>query len=103
MWSPAKTCPGKNDESNYASLFSIAALIRRAKPRIVTLEQTFGILFTSFEWEFRVLIQMLTMHGYSVSWKVMELQKLGLASRRQRLMIEAVGYVGPSTIDPTNV
>ena len=103
MWSPAKTLPGKNDESNYASLFSIAALIRRTKPRIVTLEQTFGILHANFEWEFRALVQMLTMHGYSVSWRLVELQKLGLASRRRRLIIEAAGYVGPSTIDPTNV
>jgi len=91
MWSPAKTTAGKNDESNYASLFAISALIRRIKPRIITLEQTFGILHAAFEWEFRALVQMLTMHGYSVSWRLVELQKLGLASRRRRLLMEAAG------------
>ncbi|KAF7908312.1 uncharacterized protein EAF01_004067 [Botrytis porri] len=37
-FSPAHTVEGKNDETNTASLFAVAAVITVAKPRVVTLE-----------------------------------------------------------------
>lgn len=105
-FSPAHTIVGKNDEINSASLFACGGLIDVAKPRIVTLEQTFGIvLLPRFSAYFNSLIQMFTDRGFSLRWKVAQLQnwvgpyaihlciKLtetqGLPQRRQRLIIIA--------------
>ncbi|KAM0317692.1 hypothetical protein ACHAO8_002243 [Botrytis cinerea] len=55
-FSPAHTVEGKNDEMNTASLFAVAAVIKVAKPRVVTLEQTFGILYPRFRGYFSSLI-----------------------------------------------
>ncbi|KUJ21560.1 S-adenosyl-L-methionine-dependent methyltransferase [Mollisia scopiformis] len=91
VWSPVHVVPGKNDEQNFSSLFACEELIKKARPRIITLEQTFGILHPKFSQAFNSLIQMFTFHGYSVSWRLVELQRLGLAQRRRRLVIFAAG------------
>ena len=97
VWSPAHTVPGREDEMNFASLFAVQELISKAKPRIVTLEQTFGILHDRFTQPFNSLIRMFTDHNFSVSWQVIELQRLGLPQRRKRLIIVAAGSVYPAS------
>jgi DNA (cytosine-5)-methyltransferase 1 len=97
VWSPAHTIPGKDDEMNFCSLFAVQELIHKAKPRIVTLEQTFGILHDRFEQPFNSLVRMFTDHGFSVSWQVIELQKYGVPQRRKRLIMVAAGSVHTST------
>ncbi|KAI4179344.1 MAG: hypothetical protein LQ346_007216, partial [Caloplaca aetnensis] len=44
FFSDAHTVAGKDDEMNTASLFAVGEIINKSKPRVVTLEQTFGIV-----------------------------------------------------------
>lgn len=89
VFSPIKVREGKNDESNFASLFAVRGLIEKVKPRMVTLEQTFGILHNKHKAAFHALIRMFTDHGFSVSWQVVKFQNWGLAQSRRRLIILA--------------
>jgi DNA (cytosine-5)-methyltransferase 1 len=89
VWSPAHTIPGKDDDMNFASLYAVQELIAKAKPRMVTLEQTFGIIHNRFRRPFNNLIRMFTDHNFSVSWQILELERLGLPQRRKRLIIVA--------------
>ena len=74
-FSPAHTVAGKDDEMNMASLFACGMLLDVAKPRIATLEQTFGIvLLPRFQAYFNALILMFTDRGFSVRWKIAQLQ-----------------------------
>ncbi|KAF5873123.1 putative c-5 cytosine methyltransferase protein [Botrytis fragariae] len=88
-FSPAHTVEGKNDEMNTASLFAVAAVIKVAKPRIVTLEQTFGILYPRFRGYFSSLVCMFTSCGFSLRWAIVPLAQWGLPQRRFRLIIIA--------------
>ena len=105
FFSPAHTINGVNDEMNTASLFAVQAVIEVAKPRVVTLEQTFGITWPRFRFYFNALIQMFTTHDFSVRWAIVPLQQWvrippslttqlltpcqGLPQRRHRLIIIA--------------
>jgi DNA (cytosine-5)-methyltransferase 1 len=89
VFSPIKVHEGKNDETNFASLFAVQELIEKVKPRMVTLEQTFGILHNKHKAAFHALIRMFTDHGFSVSWQVVDFHHWGLAQRRKRLIIVA--------------
>jgi DNA (cytosine-5)-methyltransferase 1 len=93
VWSPAHTTPGQDDEMNFASLYAVQELIAKARPRIVTLEQTFGIIHERFRLPFNSLIRMFTDHNFSVSWQILELERLGLPQRRKRLIIVAAASV----------
>ena len=90
-YSPAHPCKGrgKNDEKNTAALFSVSALLLKTRPRIVTSEQTFGILHVHSRLYFSSFISMLTDAGFSVCWQVVKFQDFGLPQRRQRLIIVA--------------
>lgn len=95
VWSPAHTIAGKDDDMNFASLYAVQELIAKAKPRIVTLEQTFGIIHRRFRNPFNSLIRMFTDQNFSVSWQIVELERLGLPQRRKRLIIIAAALVYP--------
>ena len=87
-FSIAHTRPGPHDEMNEATFFAVAEMIKKAKPRIVTLEETFGLthILDNLRW-FRALIQMFTTLGFSVRWKVFNLKEYGLSRSRKRLII----------------
>ncbi|RYP03624.1 hypothetical protein DL764_005003 [Monosporascus ibericus] len=87
FWSPAHTVPGANDDANIASLFSCHELIKKLRPRLFTLEQTFGILHPRFEHYFNALIHGFTQYGYSVRWKIVDLLIWGCPSKRRRLIM----------------
>jgi DNA (cytosine-5)-methyltransferase 1 len=72
-FSDAHTVNGKDDEINTASLFAVRDVIEVAKPRVVTLEQTFGITRAKFMWYLSALIQMFTSLDFSVRWAVVRL------------------------------
>ncbi|KAJ2991802.1 hypothetical protein NUW58_g2386 [Xylaria curta] len=65
FWSPAHTCAGVNDDANIAVLFSCRELIKKLRPRLFTLEQTYGILDPRFEYYFNALIHGFTENNYS--------------------------------------
>jgi len=72
-FSDAHTIMGKDDEKNIASLFAVRGVIEVAKPRVVTLEQTFGITRPRFLWYLTALIQMFTSLDFSVRWAIVPL------------------------------
>jgi DNA (cytosine-5)-methyltransferase 1 len=75
FFSPAHTVDGKDDELNSASLFACGNILDVVRPRIATLEQTFGIVvLPRFQPYFNALIHMFTCRGYSIRWKVAHLQ-----------------------------
>lgn len=88
FFSAAHTIQGKDDDMNTASLFAIFNLLEKAKPRIVTLEQTSGLirLHSLF---FSAVVNMFTARGFSVRWRVMNCADFGLPQRRMRLFIIA--------------
>ncbi|KAI1750718.1 S-adenosyl-L-methionine-dependent methyltransferase [Xylaria castorea] len=87
FWSPAHTCPGMNDDANIAALFCCGELIKKLRPRILTLEQTFGILHPKFEYYFNALVNFFTENNYSVRWKIVDLVDWGSPATRKRLIM----------------
>ena len=114
-FSPAHTVNGVDDEMNVASLFAVQSVIEVSRPRVVTLEQTFGIMCPKFRFYFNALIQMFTIHDFSVRWAIIPLaqwvrsfvhytsslvyypimtkNQQGLPQRRNRLIIIGSWYV----------
>jgi DNA (cytosine-5)-methyltransferase 1 len=86
-WSPAHTCEGKKDKENRATLFACEKFITIFKPRIFTIEQTFGLAQERWIPNFNALLQGFTRHGYSVRWKVLHLVEYGLPQTRKRLVM----------------
>lgn len=85
--SPAHTIAGKDDDQNEASLFCVKQCLEISRPRMVTLEQTDGILNRQ-EW-FRSLINFFTDLGFSISWKVLHGVEYGVPQTRKRLFLLA--------------
>lgn len=75
FFSLAHSRAGPDDEMNTASLFGVQAVIEVARPRIATLEQTFGICRAGFRGYFNALVQMFTARGFSVRWAVVGLSQ----------------------------
>ena len=88
FFSPLHTKQGKDDEMNTASLFAILNLLNKTKPRVVTLEQTAGLLRRHPQY-FNAVINMFTIHGFSVRWKLLTSGDYGVPQRRSRLLIIA--------------
>ncbi len=93
-YSPAHTRPGKNDETNEATFLATEELIKKTKPRIVTLEETFGLTRTleNQSW-FKALLRMFSRLGFSSRWKVFDLCDYGLPQPRKRPIMVASWYV----------
>ena len=90
FFSPLHTNQGKDDDMNTASLFAIEALLKKAKPRIVTLEQTAGLVRIGLHKDyFNAVINMFTSQGFSVRWKVLNCADFGVPEQRNRLFIIA--------------
>ncbi|KHN98759.1 C-5 cytosine methyltransferase [Metarhizium album ARSEF 1941] len=90
-FSPAHTRPCSRDDDNKLAQLSSSALVKRLRPRLITMEQTFGLTHDRHQPHFRTLIGDLTQLGYSVRWKVVALCTWGLAQTRRRLVIIAAG------------
>ncbi|KAG6010109.1 hypothetical protein E4U21_000143 [Claviceps maximensis] len=91
FFSPAHTRSCAHDEENTDAILCSHALVHKLRPRLVTLEETFGLRFQQHQGYFHSLIGDLTHHGYSVRWKVVELGTWGSAQTRKRLVIIAAG------------
>ena len=104
FWSPAHTVAGKNDEANIDVLFSCEHLIKKLRPRLFTVEQTFGIVHSRFSEYFATLIHGFTCSGYSVRWKVVVLANYGVPQSRKRLIMigSAPGEKLPPFPPPTH-
>ncbi|KAK8212911.1 hypothetical protein M8818_003076 [Zalaria obscura] len=102
-WSPAHTIDGKDDAANIASLFTVSELIQKLRPRIVTIEQTAGLLQRHPVF-FHTLIRQLTDHGYGISWQIIQCLGYGNPSVRKRLLMIAScpGEPHPPFTKPTH-
>lgn len=80
----------ERDIANNALVLCLGQLLVRCRPRVLTLEQTNGILTKNNGWFFRSIVHQLTRAGYSASWQVLNLAEYGLAQARRRLIIMSV-------------
>lgn len=87
-FSDAHTIAGTGDEMNTATLFSVSTLLEKAKPRVVTLEQTAGLL-RRHSLFFNALVLMFTERGFSIRWRLLQCADYGLPQYRLRLFIIA--------------
>lgn len=67
FFSPCHTREGKDDDMNNAALFACAECVKRIRPRLVTLEQTFGLVDRHSGY-FNALVHGFTSLGYSIQW-----------------------------------
>ncbi|KAF4124578.1 DNA (cytosine-5)-methyltransferase 1 [Geosmithia morbida] len=89
FFSPAHTHTGVNDDINIFALFSCNSLINKVRPRIVTVEQTFGLTHDRHREYFHSHLNDFTQLGYSVRWRVVKLCTWGSAQSRKRLIMIA--------------
>ncbi|KAF2655768.1 S-adenosyl-L-methionine-dependent methyltransferase [Lophiostoma macrostomum CBS 122681] len=89
-FSPVHTIPGQNDQANFEAMFTVGAIVKKIKPRVATLEQTYG-LYSSKEHQkvFFCLMSDFNEAGYDVRYKIQDLAEFGLPQRRKRLLMIA--------------
>ncbi|KIW20630.1 hypothetical protein PV08_01206 [Exophiala spinifera] len=91
-FSPANTTPNQTmNELNEATFITVRDLLEAFRPRIVTLEETDGLLNNKHIVWFRWLLQTFKMLGYSVVWRSVEMVYYGVAQSRTRLILIAAG------------
>ncbi|RMD42913.1 hypothetical protein DV735_g2192, partial [Chaetothyriales sp. CBS 134920] len=88
-WAKTVMTPDQ-DEKNEAVLFSIGQLVEVVKPRVVTMEETDGLVSLHRAW-FDALVHIFVHLGYSVAWKVLRCEEYGVPQSRKRLVIIAAG------------
>ncbi|KAL2871385.1 S-adenosyl-L-methionine-dependent methyltransferase [Aspergillus lucknowensis] len=89
-FSPAHTIESANDDANSACIFSCGNLIRKAKPRVHTMEETSG-LFERHKETFYGVIHDFVEIGYSARWGLLNCMEYGVPQSRKRLIIVASG------------
>jgi DNA (cytosine-5)-methyltransferase 1 len=102
--SPVHTVEGRNDMDNIATGYSVIPILRKSKPRVVTFEQTSGIVTHNGGVHFRAMIHQITDAGYSLRWKICNLAEYGNVQPRKRLIIIAAcpGEIPPPFPEPTH-
>ncbi|KAI9042337.1 C-5 cytosine methyltransferase DmtA [Aspergillus affinis] len=102
-FSPAHTSVGRHDDANSACIFSCSDLIKTAKPRVHTMEETSGLFDRHKETLNRVILDFLEA-GYSVRWGLLYCVDYGVPQNRKRLVIIASGpgELLPQFPDPTH-
>ncbi|KAF4465125.1 dna (cytosine-5-)-methyltransferase [Fusarium albosuccineum] len=89
FFSPAHTHASAQDDDNIFALYSCNQLLKKLRPRIITVEQTFGLTHDRHAEYFHAFLGDFTQFGYSVRWKVVRLCTWGAAQDRKRLIIIA--------------
>ncbi|PSK34320.1 Modification methylase SinI [Elsinoe australis] len=87
FFSPAHTTPGRNDDANEVCMFGLGNILAKIKPRVVVIEQTYGMDRVKFRQHFMTVIAGFRNNDYSVRKAVVDFAGLGLASRRRRLIL----------------
>ncbi|KAJ4246227.1 hypothetical protein NW757_009681 [Fusarium falciforme] len=89
FFSPAHTHASAQDDDNIFALYSCNQLLKKLRPRIITVEQTFGLTHHRHAEYFCSFLADFTQHGYSVRWRVIKLCTWGAAQDRKRLVLIA--------------
>lgn len=97
-FSPAHTRASERDQGNIDSLFACCELVKRLRPRIITVEQTFGLTRPSHARFLQTFLSDFTQHGYSIRCRVARLWCWGIPQKRKRLLIIAAA---PGEVLPT--
>lgn len=93
-FSPANTTPNMaRNAINEASLTMVFDILVICKPRMVTIEETEGILRPRHRDFFQGLISYFIDHGYSVHWRAIDMKRYGVPQTRKRLILIASGCV----------
>lgn len=92
-FSPFHVHVGKDDDMNSASFFAVGALLKKTKPRVVTLENTFGLVQDRWKDWLNSMVRVFTASGFSVRWSVLNLADYGLPQARRRLILIASWWV----------
>ena len=101
FFSPAHTTAGKNDEQNTASSFAITYLLKKTKPRIVTIENTSGLVSRHVIY-MNAVVNLFTSIGFSIRWKILNFADFGVPQRRYRLVVMASWYTSLSQLHCLN-
>ncbi|KAI4625534.1 hypothetical protein J4E80_002666 [Alternaria sp. BMP 0032] len=89
-WSPAHTHDGPKDQENYEAIYTVGPILNKVKPRVATLEQTFGLAtHKQHKKNFLMLLYDIGKAGYDVRYKIQDLSQFGLVQKRKRLLIIA--------------
>jgi DNA (cytosine-5)-methyltransferase 1 len=78
---------GGNDDENIAALYVIQEHLKHIKPRIVTMENTFGLAHDAKSAYFEDGISLIYDSDYDVHWQVDDFRKFGLPANRKRLVV----------------
>jgi DNA (cytosine-5)-methyltransferase 1 len=89
-WSPAHTVQSKNDDANSACVFSGVDLARATKCRILTIEETSGLVNRHVLVFNRIVLSLLEL-GYAVRWSILSCDHYGVPQERKRVMVIAAG------------
>ncbi|KAF2155618.1 S-adenosyl-L-methionine-dependent methyltransferase [Myriangium duriaei CBS 260.36] len=87
FFSPAHTNPGKLDDANEVLMFGLGDFLAATKPRVVVIEQTFGLHATKFRQHLMAVVAAFRNNDYSIRKAVINFAGLGEASKRRRLII----------------
>jgi DNA (cytosine-5)-methyltransferase 1 len=88
------TIDGRDDQANFEAIYTVGPILKEVKPRIATLEQTFGLMTQEeHKKNFRMLLNDIGQAGYNVCYKIQDLSEFGLVQKRKRLLIIAARYV----------
>ncbi|KAF2749013.1 S-adenosyl-L-methionine-dependent methyltransferase, partial [Sporormia fimetaria CBS 119925] len=99
------TLAGKNDQENVEALLTVGPIVETLQPRIVTLEQTSGLIRQRKHRQYwRNLVNQLLEAGYNVRYTVSQFFEFGLPASRRRLLVVAAkcGTPLPPFPEPTH-
>ncbi|KAL2161234.1 hypothetical protein VTH06DRAFT_8454 [Thermothelomyces fergusii] len=91
VFSPAHTISGKDDEANIEAFLTCPRVVERVRPRVFTVEETFGLLWPAHRGHLHRLIGGFVRLGYSLRWRCVRLSSYGVPQTRQRLLMIGSG------------
>ncbi|KAI1623149.1 cytosine-5--methyltransferase [Exophiala viscosa] len=91
-FSRANTTPNAaNDAMNLATFTTVRDILEICKPRVVTLEEADGLTDGKNRDYLRLLLSCFIEFGYSVQWRVVEMERYGVPQSRKRFVLIASG------------
>ena len=94
-FSPAQVVKPEDYEDKQAVILAVNDLVKMVRPRMITMEETFGLLHRANREFFISVVSSLVDQDYSVRWKVMNFGEYGVPQDRRRVVLIASGYVPP--------
>ena len=86
VFAKCHTTPGKNDDANYATSYSLTGILEKTKPRIVIMENTSGLSSDHCVDMHSILSQFIRCN-YSIRWAVLNAADYGVPQVRKRLIL----------------